>query len=190
MPHLFVSNFSRIVFEQFWNCFHPKNFASGFPQLFQLCSHIAQGHIPCWIAHLWGNPPLNLDQVLRWSSSHNCSVVYCLLFIILCPFWIRESIRRKVNHGGQIDFQYWQHATNLARATVFVVCMSLVRVLVWVRGKAKQKRSLIFCVFGQTRSKCSSSSTFLKSQLQRSLSKVSDNDKKYEGIFGNGVVDQ
>ncbi len=28
--------------------------------------------------------------------------------------------------------------------------------LMWVRGKAKQKRSLTFCVFGQTRSMCSS----------------------------------
>jgi hypothetical protein len=26
----------------------------------------------------------------------------CLLFTILHPFWTRESIRRKVDHGGQI----------------------------------------------------------------------------------------
>jgi hypothetical protein len=48
--------------------------------------------------------------------------------------------------------------------------MSSTRVLVWVRGRAKQKCSLTFCVFGQTRSKCSSSSTFPKSQPQQSLS--------------------
>ncbi len=53
---------------------------------------------------------------------------------------------------------------------MFVVCMSSVRVLVWVRGKVKQKRSLTFCVFGQIRSKCSSSSAFPKLQLQQSLS--------------------
>ncbi len=40
----------------------------------------------------------------------------------------------------------------------------------WVRGKAKQKHSLTFYAFGQTRSKCSSSSTFLKSQPRQSLS--------------------
>jgi hypothetical protein len=60
--------------------------------------------------------------------------------------------------------------TNLARATVFVVYMNSTKVLVWVSGKAKQKRSLTFWVFGQTRSKCSSSSTFPKSQPQQSLS--------------------
>ncbi len=40
----------------------------------------------------------------------------------------------------------------------------------WVKGKVEQKRSLTFCVFGQIRSKCSSSSTFPKSQPQQSLS--------------------
>jgi hypothetical protein len=87
----------------------------------------------------------------------------CLLFTILRPFRTKESIRRKVDHRGQIVLWYWQHATNLVRATMFIVCMSLARVLVWVRGKAEQKCSRTFCVFGQTRSKCSSSSTFPKS---------------------------
>jgi hypothetical protein len=27
---------------------------NAFPQLFQLCFHIAQGHIPCRIAHILG----------------------------------------------------------------------------------------------------------------------------------------
>jgi hypothetical protein len=31
---------------------------------------------------------------------------------------------------------------------MFVVYMSLARVLVWVRGRAEKKRSLTFCVFG------------------------------------------
>jgi hypothetical protein len=53
---------------------------------------------------------------------------------------------------------------------VFVVYMSLTRVLVWVRGRVKQNRSLTFYVFGQIRSKCSSSSTFPKSQPRQSLS--------------------
>jgi hypothetical protein len=53
-----------------------------------------------------------------------------LLFTILRPFGTRESIRRKVVHGGPIILSYWQHATNLARATMFIVCMSSARVLV------------------------------------------------------------
>jgi len=56
------------------------------------------------------------------------STVCNFFFTILRPFGTKESIRRKVDHGGQIVLWYWQHATNLARA--------------------KQKRSLIFCVFG------------------------------------------
>jgi hypothetical protein len=40
----------------------------------------------------------------------------------------------------------------------------------WVRGRAEQKHSLTLRVFGQTRSKCSSSSTFPKSQPQQRLS--------------------
>jgi hypothetical protein len=48
--------------------------------------------------------------------------------------------------------------------------MSSTKVLVWVRGKVEQKHFLTFCVFGQTRSKCSSSSTLFKSQPQQSLS--------------------
>jgi hypothetical protein len=43
-------------------------------------------------------------------------------------------------------------------------CMRSTRVLVWVRGKVEQKCSLTFCVFGQARSKCFSSSTFPRSQ--------------------------
>ncbi len=53
---------------------------------------------------------------------------------------------------------------------MFIVCTSLARVLVWVRGRVEQKHSLTFCVFGQTKSKCFSSSTFPKSQFQQSLS--------------------
>ncbi len=85
-----------------------------------------------------------------------------LLFTILRPFGTKESIGRKVDHGGQIVLWYWQHATNLAKATMFVVCTSSARVLMWVRGRVKQKRSLTFCVFGQIRNKCFSSSTFPK----------------------------
>jgi hypothetical protein len=41
------------------------------------------------------------------NTSGNAMVlksVYCLLFTILHPFGTKESIRRKVDHGGQIVF--------------------------------------------------------------------------------------
>jgi len=40
---------------------------------------------------------------------------------------------------------------------------------VWVKGRVEQKCSLTFCVFGQIRSKCSSSSTFPKLQPRQSF---------------------
>jgi hypothetical protein len=54
MPHLFISSRFGMVFEHFLDCFRPKEFVSGFSQLFQLYSHITQGHIPCRIAHILG----------------------------------------------------------------------------------------------------------------------------------------
>ncbi len=50
MLYLFASGISRMVFEHLQGYFHPNVFASGFPQLFQLCFHIAQGHNLCQIA--------------------------------------------------------------------------------------------------------------------------------------------
>ncbi len=92
-------------------------------------------------------------------------IVYCLQFYV--HIGTKKSIRQKVDHGGQIVLWYQQHATNLAKATMFIVYMSPTRMLVWVRGRAEQKHSLTFYVFGQTRSKCFSSSTFAKSQLNK-----------------------
>ncbi len=89
--------------------------------------------------------------------------------MILRSFRTRKSIKQKIDCGGQIVFSYWQHAINLAKVTMFVVYMNLTRMLVWVRGKAEQKCSLTISVFGQTKSKCSSSSTFPKSQPRQRL---------------------
>jgi hypothetical protein len=50
MSHLSSNGPSRMVFEHFWDCYHPKDSTTGFPLLFQPCSHIAQGHIPPQIA--------------------------------------------------------------------------------------------------------------------------------------------
>jgi hypothetical protein len=43
-----------MTFEHLRDYFHPKYLASGFPQLFQLCFYIAQGHIPPQIACVFG----------------------------------------------------------------------------------------------------------------------------------------
>ncbi len=50
MPHLSENGPCRMVFEHLQDCFHPKDLTSGYPQLFQLCSHIVKGHIPRQIA--------------------------------------------------------------------------------------------------------------------------------------------
>jgi len=50
MPHLLKSGKSGMVFEHFQNYFHPEDLMNGFLQLFQLCFHIAQSHIPPQIA--------------------------------------------------------------------------------------------------------------------------------------------
>ncbi len=98
-----------------------------------------------------------LNQLHLNLKSFISQSIYCILLKILRSFWTREFIRWNVDHGGKIVLWYCQHATNLAKATVFVVCMSSARMLVWVRGRVEQKRSLTFYVFGQIRSKCSSS---------------------------------
>jgi hypothetical protein len=46
MMHLLASGLFRMVFEHLQVYFHSKDATSGFLQLFQLCYHITQGHIP------------------------------------------------------------------------------------------------------------------------------------------------
>jgi hypothetical protein len=54
MPHLLTNGISGMVFEHLRNYYHPEDSTSGFPQLFQLCFHIAYNHIPPQIAHVLG----------------------------------------------------------------------------------------------------------------------------------------
>jgi hypothetical protein len=86
MSHLFINCLSRMVFEHLQNYFHSKNFTSGFPHLFQLCSHILQGHIPCWITHILKTTCL---LTMTKPSSGVCFIVmgetlYWLTSRILC----------------------------------------------------------------------------------------------------------
>jgi hypothetical protein len=46
MSRMSISGLFRMVFEHLQDFFHPKDSASGFPQLFQLCFHITKSHIP------------------------------------------------------------------------------------------------------------------------------------------------
>jgi hypothetical protein len=54
IQNLSISGHFGIVFEHLWDYFQLEDSVGGFPQLFQLCSHITQGHIPCWITHILG----------------------------------------------------------------------------------------------------------------------------------------
>jgi hypothetical protein len=58
MSHLSANGPFGMVFKHLQNIFHPKDSASGFPQLFQLYFHIAQSHIPPQIAHVLGTTHL------------------------------------------------------------------------------------------------------------------------------------
>jgi hypothetical protein len=71
MSHLLANGFTGMAFEHFQDYFHLEDLVSGFPQLFQLCFHITQGHIPPQIARVLGVAHSH-DQVFRWSLSH-CS---------------------------------------------------------------------------------------------------------------------
>jgi hypothetical protein len=83
----------RDGFEHFWNCFHQENSVNGFPRLFQLCSHIAQGHISCWITHslgvirlltrtkpLSGICPIVVRETLYWFTKHILCLQFCDAF--------------------------------------------------------------------------------------------------------------
>jgi hypothetical protein len=93
--------------------------------------------------------------------------VYCLQFYVRLglesPLDERQIIEDSLSFGTSSMLQTW------LGATMFIIYMSSTRVLVWVKGRAEQKCSLTFYVFGQTRSKCFSSSTFLKLQPQQNL---------------------
>jgi hypothetical protein len=52
MPHLSTSGHFGMVFEHLQNCFHLYDSTNGFLRLFQLCFHIAQGHILRQITHV------------------------------------------------------------------------------------------------------------------------------------------
>jgi hypothetical protein len=54
MLHLLTNGPFGMVFEHLRDCFHLEDSTSEFPQLFQLCFHIAQGHIPPQIAWVLG----------------------------------------------------------------------------------------------------------------------------------------
>jgi hypothetical protein len=54
MPHLSANGHLGMVFEHLRDCFHPEDSMNGFFQLFQLCFHIAKGHIPLQIACVIG----------------------------------------------------------------------------------------------------------------------------------------
>jgi hypothetical protein len=69
MLHLSTSGPFKMVFEHLWECFHPKDSASEFLQLFQFCSHITQGHITHQIVCVFGGAHL-LTMTKLSSGTH------------------------------------------------------------------------------------------------------------------------
>jgi hypothetical protein len=91
----FASGLSTMVFEHLQNYFLPKNSMNGFPQLFWFSSHITQGHIPCWIAHilvatyllamtkpLSGIFPFVVKETMYWFTSHALCLQFYDTFVI------------------------------------------------------------------------------------------------------------
>jgi hypothetical protein len=90
MVHLLASGFFGMIFEHFRNYFHLEDSTSGFSQLFQLCFHIAQGHISPQIAHVFGTArllartkplggvhPIAMGETLyRFTSCALCLQIY------------------------------------------------------------------------------------------------------------------
>ncbi len=89
MPHLSASSHFGMVFKHLWDYFHPKDSTNGFPQLFQLYSHIVKGHIPLQIACVLGVAcllamtkssskihPITMGEALYQLTSH----ALCLQF--------------------------------------------------------------------------------------------------------------
>jgi hypothetical protein len=94
MPHLLTSGHFGMAFEHLWDCFHLEDLVSGFPQLFQLCFHITQGHIPPKIAHFFGvahllamtKPssgvcPIIMGETLYQFTSYALCFQFCETFV-------------------------------------------------------------------------------------------------------------
>jgi hypothetical protein len=117
MPHLFASVFSKMVFEHLQNCFQLEDFANGFPQLFQLCSHITQG-VPCWITHI-----LEIVHLLAMTKplSEICPIVmgealYWFKSLTLC-FQFRDAFATHFPHidlklQPKANVKLWSMASN------------------------------------------------------------------------------
>ncbi len=50
-PHLSSSDPSNMVYKLLWDCFVPYDFVSDFNFFFEVCGHIARGHVPPLTSH-------------------------------------------------------------------------------------------------------------------------------------------
>ncbi len=91
MPHLLTSGLFGMVFEHLQNHFHLENSMNGFPQFFQLCFHITQGHIPPQIAHVLGTTHL-LTMTKLSGGVH--------------PIVMGEALYRLISHN--LCFQFYE----------------------------------------------------------------------------------
>jgi hypothetical protein len=94
MLHLLTNGPFGMVFEHLRDYFHLEDLASEFPQLFQICFHIARGHIPPQIARIFGvvclltmtKPlggvcPIVVGETLYQLTSHALCFQFCEVFV-------------------------------------------------------------------------------------------------------------
>jgi hypothetical protein len=98
---------TKWFFEPFQDCFHPKDLASGFPQWFQLCFHIAQGHNPPQITHIFGAARL---LTMTKPSSGVCSItmgetLYQFIIYTLCIQFHEAS----ATHFSHTNLWLWRN---------------------------------------------------------------------------------
>jgi hypothetical protein len=97
MLQLFVNGLFGMVFGHLWDFFHPKDFANGFSQLFQLYFHITQGHISCWITHVFG-----VARIIAMTKLVNG----------VCPIVLGETLHQFTNHI--LCFQFMLNPTHFS----------------------------------------------------------------------------
>ncbi len=93
--HLLACDFLSMLFEHLKNLFDLEDSTSGFPQLFQVCSHVVIGHILRPIAQVFGVARLLalakpfgsiqliiVGEILYWLVSRTLCLQFCDTFFI------------------------------------------------------------------------------------------------------------
>jgi hypothetical protein len=71
-PWFSSDGLSSMVYELLWDCFVPNDFANGFELFFEVCEHIAWGHVPASILCLYSTFQL---LTLEKQSKSTCPII-------------------------------------------------------------------------------------------------------------------